>query len=623
MPSTNYPGADRSQWKPQHGGIVMPGISKICLHTTETASWPGYPTFAPQMTVNVFTKQIRQHMALNVSASTLADPSSTAVRENRDSVLQIELIGYCDPARSNTSVYIYKWGDAEYLYLAEILAWFHTEWKVPLVSTVKWLRYPASYGNGSGQRLTGPQYDAYKGILGHQHASGNDHGDPGAINIVKLLDLAKALTLPPEPNPKPPVEVAPRPIPQPWRPGEVLPGAIITTPYGEKGDWQAGYHTGDDWNAGDGGEDYWFPVYAAKDGHVVYVGEGGWGPAYGRQVHIEYADGTRGMFAHLAKAEVPNPANVKAGQVVGRVGYSGNVRPVGPGGAHLHYEERVKPYGYGEDSRPPTYVVPPEPEVAPIRVATWNTRRSTYAADQGTARDWETRDSLARDFLLSVPGGVPEVLLTQETTAPQTRDIARFTGLTGVGNGYGGHPKDVAGDNCAVFFGDALERLQVVTVNTGNSSDPLARRFLNIVQVRHKETKAVYWFGSTHLNRANTGAEKERETRVLLDAAQDAGVDLKRLIVGLDANDAAQVDQPGVRRQAAKQGLSDIRNKLSDAQFRGDSWDTFTGWDADVEKTGRHIDIILVGSGIKVTEGEIVPVRNGASDHQMILCSLA
>ena len=48
----------------------------------------------------------------------------------------------------------------------------------PILTTSRpWLRYPSSYGN-SPARMSGPEYDAYRGILGHMHVSGNLHGDP-------------------------------------------------------------------------------------------------------------------------------------------------------------------------------------------------------------------------------------------------------------------------------------------------------------------------------------------------------------------------------------------------------------------------------------------------------------
>lgn len=203
MPERKYPGADRSQWLPQFSGIRMKRIRKIVLHSTESGGWPGYPSFAPQLTVDLFDKKIRQHMDLDMSASTLSDPSHTQVRENRDDVLQIEIVMYCDHKKTGQRKHVTKMGDEEYEFLSNILRWVHQEWGVPLEASVEWVAYPDSYGYRAPQRLSGVEYDDYQGILGHQHVSGNDHGDPGKINIKKLLELARSgLTPSPQPQPE-------------------------------------------------------------------------------------------------------------------------------------------------------------------------------------------------------------------------------------------------------------------------------------------------------------------------------------------------------------------------------------------------------------------------------------
>ncbi len=70
------------------------------------------------------------------------------------------------------------------------MAWCNKEWGIPLVGATPWLPYPDSYGNSHGQRMSGSQYNNFKGILGHQHVAENDHGDPGKLNINKILSYA-------------------------------------------------------------------------------------------------------------------------------------------------------------------------------------------------------------------------------------------------------------------------------------------------------------------------------------------------------------------------------------------------------------------------------------------------
>lgn len=122
-----------------------------------------------------------------------------------------------------------------------------------------------------------------------------------------------------------------------------IPGLKVTTPYGRSGRfWAAGYHTGDDYGAPKG-----TPVYSTGSGVVKHVGWGGWGLAYGAHVIVEHSDGIRSMYAHLSRTVVRYGDKVSSGTYIGNVGSTGNST-----GPHLHYEERVGPYGYFNNRKP-------------------------------------------------------------------------------------------------------------------------------------------------------------------------------------------------------------------------------------------------------------------------------
>lgn len=123
-----------------------------------------------------------------------------------------------------------------------------------------------------------------------------------------------------------------------------LPGFPVTTPYGVHGDWAAGYHTGEDRSThGHTG----IPVRAARGGLVVDVGEG-WGPAFGLVVVLEGQRWhVRHGYCHLSAAAVNVGQMVRTGATIAYSGNSG--RTTGP---HLHYEERLYPWRYGDDRRP-------------------------------------------------------------------------------------------------------------------------------------------------------------------------------------------------------------------------------------------------------------------------------
>lgn len=114
-----------------------------------------------------------------------------------------------------------------------------------------------------------------------------------------------------------------------------VPGYRISTGYKVRGGWSAGYHTGVDHAAPHGAR-----VNAVANGVVTHVGWGGWGNAYGVQVHIKHGSYIT-MVAHLSATTVRRGQSVRAGQQIGRVGTTGNST-----GPHAHVETRVSPYGY-------------------------------------------------------------------------------------------------------------------------------------------------------------------------------------------------------------------------------------------------------------------------------------
>ena len=117
-----------------------------------------------------------------------------------------------------------------------------------------------------------------------------------------------------------------KPKPKPRKPRWVRPsGGPLTSPYGSR--WGR-MHRGLDFGAG-----YGSPVRAAFDGVVVSAGYDGGG--YGRQVRIRHAGGVVTTYSHLSRIVVGG-GRVKAGDVIGKVGSSGNST-----GPHLHFEVLV------------------------------------------------------------------------------------------------------------------------------------------------------------------------------------------------------------------------------------------------------------------------------------------
>lgn len=117
-----------------------------------------------------------------------------------------------------------------------------------------------------------------------------------------------------------------------------LPGKI-SSGYGKRG---RRYHWGIDIPAPRG-----TPIRAAADGLIVISANGMRGySGYGRIVLIDHGSGMRTLYAHTSSNDVRAGECIRAGEILGRVGATGNAT-----GNHLHFEIRkngkpVNPLNY-------------------------------------------------------------------------------------------------------------------------------------------------------------------------------------------------------------------------------------------------------------------------------------
>lgn len=110
----------------------------------------------------------------------------------------------------------------------------------------------------------------------------------------------------------------------------------ITSTFGESGSmWSSGYHTGLDFAAPTG-----TPIKAVHSGTVKSAG---WSGAYGYRTVLELDDGSELWFCHQSSMTVTVGQKVTTGELIGRVGATGNVT-----GPHLHLEVHT-PDGTGID----------------------------------------------------------------------------------------------------------------------------------------------------------------------------------------------------------------------------------------------------------------------------------
>jgi murein DD-endopeptidase MepM/ murein hydrolase activator NlpD len=111
------------------------------------------------------------------------------------------------------------------------------------------------------------------------------------------------------------------------RPKWVLPvdHFRLTAGFGDYGLWSSS-HTGQDFACPEG-----TPIHAVGDGKIIFAAYDG---AYGNKIAILHPDGTVTWYAHMS-AFVQTSGTVQAGDVIGRVGTTGNTT-----GAHVHLEVR-------------------------------------------------------------------------------------------------------------------------------------------------------------------------------------------------------------------------------------------------------------------------------------------
>ncbi|MFE0388031.1 M23 family metallopeptidase [Streptomyces bungoensis] len=116
----------------------------------------------------------------------------------------------------------------------------------------------------------------------------------------------------------------------------------ITGTFGQPGSmWSSGYHTGLDFAAPTG--------TLIKAVHGGTVTQAGWAGAYGYRTVLTLDDGTELWFCHQSSISVSVGQKVSTGEVIGRVGATGNVT-----GPHLHLE--VHPGGQATGIDPMTWL---------------------------------------------------------------------------------------------------------------------------------------------------------------------------------------------------------------------------------------------------------------------------
>lgn len=183
------------------GAMDGDGSRKLLLHDTEGSTIAGAVgaytanNSWPHLTVDCRRRRVQQHIPFERAARALRNQAG-GVQTNREGryLVQIEIVGFANNRDGSMfgSLADYDWfGSVIVGPICRMLG-------IPIRSTVRWVSYPDSYGVNASQRLSPSAWDAYEGILAHQHCPENTHGDTGLIDITRILRAAGGSTAPSE-----------------------------------------------------------------------------------------------------------------------------------------------------------------------------------------------------------------------------------------------------------------------------------------------------------------------------------------------------------------------------------------------------------------------------------------
>jgi len=186
------------------GAMDGDGSKKLLLHSTEgstiESALGAYRTNNswPTLTVDCPRRRCVRHLPLDVAARALRNEAGGVQTNKEGSILvQIEMVGFAGTPSSIGSPADLDW------FGREVVAPIIRATGIPLTVGVRFASYPGSYGKNAAQRLSPAAWDSYSGICGHQHAPENTHGDPGAIDVARIVAAARTAL---DPTPVPVLE---------------------------------------------------------------------------------------------------------------------------------------------------------------------------------------------------------------------------------------------------------------------------------------------------------------------------------------------------------------------------------------------------------------------------------
>lgn len=156
---------------------------KTLLHTTEGTGFDGADETLikngaePHFLIDPSTGKVKQYIALDRFARSLRHPAGTPAT-NAANVIQIEMVGF--------AVATPNWQELKYENVAALCCLIAHRTGVKR-------KAPHQFLGGKSVRFKPYAFLEAEGYVGHCHAPGNDHVDPGKFNIMKMFALMREL----------------------------------------------------------------------------------------------------------------------------------------------------------------------------------------------------------------------------------------------------------------------------------------------------------------------------------------------------------------------------------------------------------------------------------------------
>jgi hypothetical protein len=179
-----HPRAKRQQL--EDAGAFTGGGRKFLVHTTEGPTLEGafeavrVKRAAPHFILEVKNgrRRLVQYIPLGRAARGLVHVSGPET--NRANCIQVEVVGWTDGRlalqHGHPELWVPHWALDVYRALHQLMTWTHNNFEVPMHAHHPFIGHPGY------RRLSGRQFLNAVGLVGHCHAAGNDHVDPGPLH---------------------------------------------------------------------------------------------------------------------------------------------------------------------------------------------------------------------------------------------------------------------------------------------------------------------------------------------------------------------------------------------------------------------------------------------------------